>query len=350
MAGGIGTRFWPISTPDLPKQFQDILGIGKTMIQQTYDRALRIVPENNIYVITNKELVSVVRRQLPNLNESQIIGEPERKSTGPCNLYMALKIFRKNPESCLFVAPSDHLILNEVIFEKKLNLAFEEAFINHNLVTIGIRPTRPETGYGYIQFKPEEKAQVQNVVTFTEKPNLNAAKDFLEAQTYLWNSGMFIWRPQDILNAFEQFLPDMYKVFSDCAYNQPEEADSVAKAYHEAPEISIDKAILEKAQNVKVVPADLGWSDLGTWTSLFEQAQKDKNNNVDTSTRTLTYKAKGNIIRIEKKDKVAIIDGLNDYIIVDTEKALLICPRSSDQEIKRYVSELYDQDEEKELM
>lgn len=340
MAGGVGSRFWPISTSKFPKQFQDILGVGRTMIQQTYDRIKKVVPLDHIYVITSAEHVDVVQAQLPDLNPENIVGEPMMKNTAACNLYMALKIQDRNPEACIAVLPSDHLILKEDIFEEKVNIAFEETKEYKTLVTIGIEPTRPETGYGYIQFLDKKDDNVFKVKTFTEKPSLEVAKTLLESGDFLWNAGIFVWEAHEIVSAFQKFLPEMYQQFSDCPYNTEDEKSYIATVYPKIQKISIDNGILEKAKNVAVVPADLGWSDLGTWTSIYENAEKDENNNADNSRYVLTYDATGNIIHIKNKNKAVIIDGLNDYIIVDTDKALLICPRDHDQEIKDYVTEL----------
>lgn len=340
MAGGIGSRFWPMSTQKYPKQFQDILGTGRTMIQQTYDRISQIVPKENIFVITNKEYVDLTEQQLPELNSENIVGEPMMKNTAACNLYMAKKIAAKNPEANMIVLPADHLILKETVFLQKVELAFELASQNDYLITLGITPTRPDTGYGYIQFEENKNAEYYKVKTFTEKPNLEIAKTFLESGDFLWNAGIFIWNVKSILLAFEQHLEEMSQQFLSCEYNSKSEEQCIELIYPKVNKISIDNGILEKAKNVYVIPADLGWSDLGTWTSVYENAQKDENNNALKSKHILSYNSKGNIIRLKNNNKAAIIDGLNNYIIVDTDKALLICPRDNDQLIKDYVQDL----------
>lgn len=340
MAGGIGSRFWPMSTQKYPKQFQDILGTGRTMIQQTYDRISKIVPAENIYVITNSEYVSLTEQQLPELNFENIVGEPMMKNTAACNIYMANKIAAKNPEANMIVLPADHLILKENTFLEKVELAFSLASHNDFLITLGITPTRPDTGFGYIQFLETKNSDYFKVKTFTEKPDLEIAENFLASGDFLWNAGIFIWNVKSILAAFGEYLEDMSQQFISCDYNTEDEATCIETIYPKVAKISIDNGILEKAQNVYVIPADLGWSDLGTWTSVFENAKKDGDKNAIQSRHVMTYNSKGNIIQIKNKNKAAIIDGLKDFIIVDTEKALLICPRENDQLIKEYIQDL----------
>lgn len=340
MAGGIGSRFWPMSTIKFPKQFQDILGTGRTMIQQTYDRISKIIPNENIFVITNKEYVELCQGQLPDIPTENIVGEPMMKNTSACNLYMVNKIAEKNPEANMIVLPADHLILKEKKFIEKVSLGFNLASQNDYLITLGIKPTRPDTGYGYIQYLSNEKDEVFKVKTFTEKPNLEIAKSFLESGDFLWNAGIFIWNVKSILKAFEKHLPEMVQQFNFCEYNSNREAECIELIYPKVAKVSIDNGILEKAKNVYVIPADLGWSDLGTWTSVYQNAEKDDNNNAVKSKNILTYNSRGNIIRLKNNKKAAVIDGLKNYIIVDTEKALLICPRDNDQLIKDYVLDL----------
>lgn len=339
MAGGIGSRFWPLSTQKFPKQFQDILGTGRTMIQQTYDRISQLIPNENIYIITNKEYVDLCVSQLPEVPRKNFVGEPMMKNTSACNLYMINKINALNPHANLVVLPADHLILKEKNFIDKLQFAFQLVTRHDYLVTLGIKPTRPDTGYGYIQYLNEGEEQVFKVKTFTEKPNLDLAKTFLDSGDFLWNSGIFLWNVKTIMEAFDKFLPEMVQQFNMCEYNKKSEEECIEMIYPKVQKISIDNSILEKAKNVFVIPADLGWSDLGTWTSVYSNASKDAENNAINSKNILTYNSKGNIIRI-KKNKAAIIDGLKNYIIVDTDKALLICPRSNDQMIKDYVLDL----------
>lgn len=341
MAGGIGSRFWPMSTQKFPKQFQDILGVGRTMIQQTYDRISRMIPVENIFVITNKEYVELTYQQLPEIPQRNVVGEPLLKNTAPCNLYMANKIAEVDPEATMIVLPADHLILKEETFLEKAELAFELASKNEYLVTLGITPTRPDTGYGYIQFVDKHDSDYYKVKTFTEKPMLEIAKSFLESGDFLWNAGIFIWNVQSICKAFETYLPEMTQHFKACEYNAGSEEGCIELIYPKVQKISIDNGILEKAKNVYVIPADLGWSDLGTWTSVYENADKDQNlNTVKSKQPILTYNSKGNVIRLKNNNKAVIIDGLENYIVVDTDKALLICPRDNDQLIKDYVLDL----------
>lgn len=340
MAGGIGSRFWPMSTKKFPKQFQDILGTGRTMIQQTYDRISEVIPDENIFVITNKEYVELCAHQLPEIPTENIVGEPMMKNTAACNIYMANKIAETNPNAKMVVLPADHLILKEKRFVEKINLAFKLVSEQDYLVTLGIKPTRPDTGYGYIQYLHNDKDEFFKVKTFTEKPNLEIAKAFLESGDFLWNAGIFVWSVKSIQDAFEKYLPEMVQQFNYCEYNSDKEIECIDLIYPKVAKISIDNGILEKAQNVYVIPADLGWSDLGTWTSVYQNAAKDDNNNAINSKNILTYNSKGNIVRLKSKSKAAIIDGLKNYIIVDTEKSLLICPRDNDQLIKDYVLDL----------
>lgn len=340
MAGGVGSRFWPLSTQKHPKQFQDILGTGSTMIQQTYDRIRKIIPVENIYVITNVEYRALTEQQLPDLNKNNIVGEPMMKNTAACNIYMANKIAEKNPSANVIVLPADHLILKEETFLEKATLAFDLAKENDYLITLGIQPARPDTGYGYIQFVEKNEADYHKVKTFTEKPDLEIAKTFLESGDFLWNAGIFVWNVASILSAFHKYLPEMAYNFESCEYNTGNEEQCINLIYPQVNKISIDNGILEKADNVYVIPADLGWSDLGTWNSIYENAEKDENNNSVKSRHLLTYESKGNLIKLKNVNKAVIIDGLENYIVVDTDKALLICPRENDQFIKDYVHDL----------
>lgn len=340
MAGGIGSRFWPMSTQKFPKQFHDILGTGRTMIQQTFDRISQLIPAENIYVITNQEYVELTQQQLPDVPVNNIVGEPAMKNTSACNLYMAKKIEDVNPDANIIVMPADHLILKERAFLEKVELGFRLTAENDYLVTLGITPTRPDTGYGYIQFIQENNEDYSKVKTFTEKPDLEIAKSFMESGDFLWNAGIFVWSVKSILYAFKKYLPEMANQFNSCEYNCEAEKECIGLIYPTVSKISIDNGILEKANNVYVIPANLGWSDLGTWTSVYTNADKNDDNNAISSKNVLTYNAKGNVIRIKNQNKAAIIDGLKNYIIVDTEKALLICPRDNDQLIKDYVLDL----------
>ncbi|MDL1913744.1 MAG: mannose-1-phosphate guanylyltransferase [Bergeyella sp.] len=340
MAGGIGSRFWPLSTHKFPKQFQDILGTGRTMIQQTYGRISSIIPDENIFVITNKEYTELCRAQLPNVPEYNIVGEPMIKNTAACNLYMIYKIALQNPSANIIVLPADHLILNEARFLEKAELGFALAASHEYLITLGISPSRPDTGYGYIQYLPSGDSGYYKVKTFTEKPSVELAKSFIESGDFLWNAGIFLWNVKVILTSYQKYLPEMVQQFSSCEFNNGKEKNCIELIYPKLTKVSIDHAILEKADNVYVIPADLGWSDLGTWTSVYENADKNEDNNAINSRNILTYNSGNNIICVKNKNKAAIIDGMEDYIVVDTDKALLICPRENDQLIKKYINDL----------
>lgn len=340
MAGGVGSRFWPFSTQKFPKQFQDILGTGQTMLQQTFERIRKVIAPENIFVITNKDFIEITESQLPDIPKSNIVGEPMMKNTGACNLYMASKIHALNPEATMVVLPADHLILKEDAFVEKMQLALNIASKNDYLITLGITPTRPDTGYGYIQFEKEENQNVFKVKNFTEKPDLEFAKAFLESGDFLWNAGMFIWNTKTILHAFQTHLPEMIEQFSACEYNNDGEKECIEIIYPKVTKISVDNGILEKAENVFVIPADLGWSDLGTWTSVYENAEKNTENNTLNTKYGLIYQSEGNIIRLQNEKKAIVVSGLQDYIVVDTDNALLICPRNEDQRIKEFVQDL----------
>ncbi len=340
MAGGIGSRFWPMSTQKFPKQFQDILGTGRTMIQQTYDRISKIIPDSQIFIITNVEYIELSHEQLPNIPLQNIVGEPMMKNTAACILYMTNKIADINAEANVVILPADHLILKETAFLQKINFAFQLAAENDYLITLGIQPTRPDTGYGYIQYINKKATEIFQVKTFTEKPSLEIAQSFLDSGDFLWNAGIFIWNVKTIQKAFSKYLPEMQKEFAECSYNEEGEEVCIARIYPKVAKVSIDNGILEKAKNVFVIPADLGWSDLGTWTSVYENAEKDENLNAVKSKYALNYNSSGNIVRMQNRKKALILDGLKDFIIVDTENALLICPKENDQLIKEYTQDL----------
>ncbi|TWP24731.1 mannose-1-phosphate guanylyltransferase [Apibacter muscae] len=343
MAGGIGSRFWPMSTPKLPKQFHDILGTGKTLIQQTFHRISKIIPIENIYIITNEEYVNLTLEQLPEISKSQVIGEPKMMNTSACNIYMAEKIYNLNPDSCIIVAPSDHLILNEDEFSREVLIAFKKAEKQDILVTLGITPHRPDTGYGYIEFSENEKStEAYKVKSFKEKPDLETAKSFLKSKNFLWNSGIFIWSSKNILNSFQLLLPEMYEKFQSIktSYNTPNENIKIREVYNQIEKVSIDYGILEKSSNVWVIPSSFGWNDLGTWNALYENLSKDNEGNAIYGKNIHAYNSSNNILKTTQIDKTIIIDGLKDYIVVDTDDALLVCPRESDQEIKNYLKKI----------
>ncbi|GAB2674879.1 mannose-1-phosphate guanylyltransferase [Flavihumibacter cheonanensis] len=342
MAGGIGSRFWPMSRTNYPKQFLDILNTGKTLIQWTYERFAEFIPKENIFVVTSDEYAEIVATQLPDLPVANILGEPSRKNTAPCIAYISFKLQQMDPQASLIVAPSDHLILDTIAFRKVCLEAL--SFVNkHNaFITLGIKPTHPNTGYGYIQF--EQHAITDNVYkvkTFTEKPNLELAKTFVASGEFLWNAGIFIWQVKNILPAFEKYLPEMYEVFAaeKEKFNTPEEAEALEAIYPQCTNISIDFGIMEKADNVYVIPSSFGWSDLGTWNSAYENFEKDYLENAVAGNNVVVIDATKCMVHVPD-DKLVLLQGLDDHIIVDTKDVLLICKKNKEQEIKEYVNEV----------
>lgn len=342
MAGGIGSRFWPKSRVSYPKQFLDILNTGKTLIQWTYERFLDFIPEENIYIVTSEEYVSIVEKQLPGAKKENIVAEPSRKNTAPCIAYISFKLLQINPEASLIVAPSDHIVLDKETFKNVSLEALDFANRNKSFVTLGITPNHPNTGYGYIQFETTPVADsIYKVKTFTEKPNLELAKTFVASGDFLWNAGIFIWRVQDVLRAFEKYQPEMYELFAaeQEKYNTPQEKKAIANIYPLCTNVSIDYAIMEKAGNVYVIPSSFGWSDLGTWNSAYDNLEKDYLGNAVTGKNVLVIDAVKCMVSAEN-DKLVVLQGLEDFIVVDTQDALLICKKEKEQQIKEYVAEV----------
>lgn len=343
MAGGIGSRFWPISRSSHPKQFIDILGTGKTLIQHTYDRFIKIVPKENIFIITNDIYTGLVKEQLPDLADDQILAEPIMRNTAPCIAYGCHKINKINPNACVVIAPSDHLILDPEAFVKAINQSLNTASGHDCLITLGIKPSRPDTGYGYIQFNSETiKADFHKVKTFTEKPNLELAKTFVQSGEFLWNAGIFVWSVKSILKAFSHYLPEINDVFreGESAFNTENERDFIQRAYYQCTNISIDYGIMEKANNVYVLPTEFGWSDLGTWASVYELAEKDYvGNAVMPAEKVIMYDSSNCMVNVPK-EKLVILQGLHDYIVVENNNTLLICPRDEEQNIKQVVADV----------
>lgn len=342
MAGGIGSRFWPQSRTSLPKQFLDILGTGNSLIQSTYDRFIKICPPENIYILTNEAYKKIVKKQLPKLKDSQILGEPMRKNTAPAIAYFAHKIHAMNDKANMVISPADHLVKKESVFIETINKALAFTSKNDSLVTMGIKPTRPDTGYGYIQFlEEEEKEGAYRVKTFTEKPSLKLAKTFISSGEFLWNSGIFIWSSGSILQAFETHLPEVYEVFVEGTnyYNSRKESAFINKAFSMCTNISIDYGVMEKADNVYVFPTDLGWSDLGTWASLYENYNKDYLRNAVSGKNVFIYDA-AHCMVMAPDDKLVVLQGLDDFIVIDTEDVLLICHKTKEQEIKQMVNDI----------
>lgn len=343
MAGGIGSRFWPMSRTSYPKQFHDILGTGKTLIQMTFDRLKRIVPAENIYVVTNERYRSQVLEQLSEMIPDQVLCEPFMRNTAPCIAYANFRIAKKDPNARIIVAPSDHLITDESAFVETAQLALEETTSSPNLVTLGIRPSRPDTGYGYIQFEEDDQSasnRIMRVKTFTEKPNLELAQNFIDSGDFYWNSGIFIWSLENIQRAFSNHLPDMFELFSAHAeaFGTEDEEKTIERIYSESENISIDYGVMEKARNVKVVLSDFGWSDLGTWGSLYTHLEQDDQGN-GTVGEVMAYQSANNVV-YGQKGKLIVLQGLSDYIVVDTNDALLICKKADEQKIKSIVNDL----------
>jgi len=336
MAGGVGSRFWPLSTTEFPKQFHDMLGSGDTLIQKTFSRLAKVIPIENILILTNELYNDLVLEQLPMVKQEQVLLEPAMRNTAPCILYAALKIQKQNPEAVMVVAPSDHWIEDETAFANNLQSCFNFCHEENALMTLGIQPTFPNTGFGYIEFDKFDPNPIKKVNQFREKPNYETAKAFIEAGNFLWNGGIFIWSAKSITEAFKKFQPQMNTLFQKgiAQYNTPSEKQFIEENYATAENISIDYAILEKATNVYVLPATFDWNDLGTWGQLHDKLDKDENNNGIINAKVVLENASNNIIRSDA-NKLVVIDGLNDYIIVDKEGVLLIYPKSKEQDIKR---------------
>lgn len=345
MAGGVGSRFWPMSTTNHPKQFLDILGTGRTLIQQTFDRFKDLCPPKNIYVVTNDIYEQLIIEQLPELPKENILTEPSRKNTAPCIAYATYKIHKQNPNALTVVAPSDHLITKEDTFTKAIKSCFAKAKSEDCLVTLGIKPSRPDTGYGYIQFidSPvnEKDKRIYKVKTFTEKPDHEMAKFFMESGDFLWNSGIFIWSTKSLLTALEKHDPELANVFKDGhdAYNTPEEKEFIKRAYNVCKNISIDYSIMEKADNVYVRSSIIGWSDLGTWGSLFTHIRHDKGNNALVGKNIMQYDCHDCIVHVPK-DKLVVLQGLSEYIVVESEGVLMICKKQDEQQIRNFVNDV----------
>lgn len=339
MAGGIGSRFWPKSRQDRPKQFLDILGTGKSFIRHTFERFEKLIPAENFLVVTNRRYRDLVLEHLPELKPEQILCEPIGRNTAPCIAYAAYSLLKRDPEARMVVTPSDHLILNEDTFRSIIRECLDFTTDHNALMTVGIRPSRPETGYGYIQISDEEP--ISKVKCFTEKPNLELAQTFVQCGEFFWNSGIFIWKVKDIIEALEMHQPDVASLFRSIlpAYGTTDEEASIERVFSECRGISIDYGVMEKADNTYVRCGDFGWSDVGTWGSLYQHARKDRYANAKPQEGCYTYDTRSCIISLPQ-NKVAVIEGLKDYIVVDTEDVLMICPRAGEQNIKKYIDEV----------
>jgi mannose-1-phosphate guanylyltransferase len=336
MAGGAGTRFWPISRNNNPKQFHDVLGTGKTLLQQSAYRFRNVCPQENIFVVTSQQYVEIVKEQLPYLCDNQVLAEPFRRNTAPCIAYACYKIGVVNPNANIIISPADHIILDEPEFEKRINICLEGAANSNNLFTLGISPTRPDTGYGYIKFEKSE-TEVKKVDQFLEKPNLENALKFIESGDYVWNAGIFIWNLPTFKNTFGKLMPEMADRFQKGAsyYFTENEADFINNNYLECENISIDYALLEKATNVNVVFGNFGWSDLGTWKSLHDVSEKDSNNNVIDGQIEI-FETKNSIIKTPK-ELLAVVQGLDGYIVAYHNNVLMICKKEEEQNVKAFV-------------
>ena len=340
MAGGVGSRFWPMSTQEYPKQFHDMLGTGDSLIQKTFKRLEKNIPSKNILISTNSRYKNLVQDQLHSITENQLLLEPCMRNTSPCILYAALKINAINPDGVMLIAPSDHWIDDEDTFSNKIETALAYCQQNNVLMTLGIEPDSPNTGYGYIQFE-DNSDTIKSVKKFTEKPNLETAKDFINSGDYLWNSGIFIWSVKSILEIYKMVLPEMYELFSkgNTDYNTANEVEFINSNYSKAENVSIDIGILEKANNVHVLPVEFGWNDLGTWGSLYKKLPKDKSLNATVGGKVVFRGSTSNIVRTQSHKKV-VIQGLDNFIVVEKDDVLLICPKDAEQEIKEITTDV----------
>ncbi len=336
MAGGVGSRFWPVSTQHFPKQFHDMLGTGETLIQKTFNRLARLIPSENIFILTNERYNDLVFEQLQGVTKRKVVLEPAMRNTAPCILYASLKIQKENKDAVMIVAPSDHWIEDEDTFSENVKTAFDFCESNDALMTLGITPTFPNTGYGYIEYDKTSTNEIKSVNQFREKPDYETAKTFLDQGNFLWNAGIFMWSVKTVINTFKSNQPELFELFESGfnVYNTELEDDFIRDNYGKAENISVDYAIMEKSGNVYVIPATFDWNDLGTWGSLYDKLDKDKNANAVVNSKVLLEDSNGNMIR-SKKDKIVVVDGLNDYIIVDKDEVLLIFPKEKEQDIKK---------------
>jgi mannose-1-phosphate guanylyltransferase len=344
MAGGVGSRFWPMSRSAYPKQFLDFLGLGRTLLQQTYDRFLDLCPPENILVVTNAQYASIVKEQLPSLSDAQILQEPSRRNTAPCIAYANHVIAARDPEARIIVAPSDHLVMDRPAFVNTVNMALEQAEAKDCLVTLGIVPSRPDTGYGYIQFgeaKDTVHQRVRPVRTFTEKPDLETARRFMDSGEFLWNAGIFIWSLKSISRAFREHLPEMEARFDQGAdtFGTAAESTFIEGIYGECENVSIDYGIMEKAKNVLTVMSDFGWSDLGTWGSLYTHLPKDAQGNAAVGDQVKLYDCTNSVVHAHD-ERLMVLQGLDGHIVVSTTDALLICRKEDEQKIRSFVNDL----------
>lgn len=341
LAGGVGSRFWPKSTARFPKQFHDILGTGRSLLQMTFDRVCRFIPTENILISTSDNYVDIVNEQLPDVPLDNILTEPARRNTAPAIAYGMFKIHNRNPQACVVVCPSDHLITKEDVYSEQSDAILNHCDANDCLVTMGITPNAPHTGYGYIQYVSSEDALLSKVKTFTEKPNEEMARQFLKSGDFLWNAGIFYWSVNAFLTSLKTYIPELYSGINEHidVFDTDRETETVRDFYPRLENESIDYALMEKARNVYVSPADIGWSDLGAWGALYDQVRPDDNKNVLVGKKVLTYESTGNIVHVEG-EKIVVMEGVNDFIVVDTPNALLICRRNSEQRVRDFVKDV----------
>ena len=341
MCGGVGSRFWPFSKEDKPKQFLDFFGTGRSLLQSTFDRFKKIVPVENIYLVTNDAYAETIKQQLPEIEENQLLLEPIRRNTAPAIAYASFRIRAVNADANIIVAPSDHLIMNEEQFETDMKKGLEFVSQNAVLLTLGIKPSRPETGYGYIQVDEKDMNGIQKVKAFTEKPNIDLARTFLHSGEFMWNSGIFLWNVNSIIDAFKKYLPDIVQKFNEGKelFNTSAEKQFIDTSFPFCPNISIDYGVLEKADNVYVNISNFGWSDLGTWGALHDVSARDSDNNAQLNCKTLFVESSDNIVAMSE-DKLVVLQGLEDYIVAESDNVLLICKKSEEQRIKHFVTDV----------
>ncbi len=340
MAGGVGSRFWPFSRNNRPKQFLDFFGTGRSLLQMTFDRVRHLVPAENILIVSNVIYKELILEQLPEINASQILLEPNRRNTAPCIAYAVNRINAMTDKANIIVAPSDHLIMKELDFLDTIKTGLEFVENNDCLLTLGIKPSRPETGYGYIQID-EGETPLRRVKTFTEKPNADLAQIFYETGEFFWNSGIFLWNLQTITRAFDELLPEVSSKFNAGKefFNTDKEQAFIDEMYPSCPNISIDYGIMEKAANVHVLCSDFGWTDLGTWGSLYEMSPKDEHENVTLKCKTAFYESENNIV-VLPSEKLAVIQDLKGYIVAESDNVLLICKLEDEQRIRQFVNDM----------
>ena len=341
MAGGIGSRFWPMSTQECPKQFIDVMGCGRTLIQLTVDRFEGVCPRENVWVVTSERYAQTVREQLPEIPEENILKEPCRRNTAPCIAYVCWKIKTRNPKANVVVTPSDHVVMNVKEFQRVISSALDYTQASDAILTLGMKPTRPETGYGYIEADlsgaSESNREIFRVDSFKEKPDLATASRYIRHNNYYWNAGIFIWNVNTIVNAFRIYQPEIAKIFTELMpyYYTPQEQEQVNRLFPECPNISVDYAILEHSDEIYVFPSDFGWSDLGTWGSLHVQMEKDLSGNVAIGQDITLYESRNCVVHAMQEKKVVII-GLDGYIVAENDDHLLICKLDDEQRIKEF--------------